>query len=132
MSKLPAPRGTRPSLAPGEFDVEYLARDGARHTVPLADAARVRLADMAPARLLKARKGQRHLPGLWWSATDGRHVGYESWLERDQVLKLTSAARSWPGPSPDPAGCLRRGACEIGLLRRWPASVQQSYCPLKW
>jgi hypothetical protein len=40
---------------------------------------------MTPARRIKARKGQRHLPGRW-SATDGRHVGYESWLERDQVM----------------------------------------------
>ena len=24
----------------------------------------------------------------WWSATDGRHVGYESWLERDEVMWL--------------------------------------------
>jgi hypothetical protein len=34
------------------------------------------------------------LPGLcrqqrrWWSATDARHVGYESRLERDQVMWL--------------------------------------------
>ena len=43
---------------------------------------------MQPSRRFKARKGQRHLPGRWWSATDGRHVGYESWLERDQVMWL--------------------------------------------
>jgi hypothetical protein len=24
----------------------------------------------------------------WWSATDGRHVGYESWLERDWSRKM--------------------------------------------
>src|SRR5690242_4647410 len=24
----------------------------------------------------------------WWSATDARHVGDESWLERDQVMRL--------------------------------------------
>jgi hypothetical protein len=43
---------------------------------------------MTPARRISARKGQRHLPGRWWSATDGRYVGYESWLERDQVMWL--------------------------------------------
>src|SRR6478736_4875457 len=32
--------------------------------------------------------GQRHLSGCWWSATDGRHVGFESWLERDHVMAL--------------------------------------------
>src|SRR6185437_10216224 len=26
--------------------------------------------------------------GCWWSATDGRHVGFESWLERDHVMAL--------------------------------------------
>jgi hypothetical protein len=50
----------------------------------LAEAAVVRFADMQLTRRIRARKGQRHLPGRWWSATDGRHIGYESWLERDQ------------------------------------------------
>ncbi len=54
----------------------------------MGDVAGVRLADATPARRFKARKGQRHLPGRWWSATDGRHVGYESWLERDQLMWL--------------------------------------------
>jgi hypothetical protein len=73
---------------PGEFGIEYVAEDGERRKVPLAEAAAVRFAAMLPARRFKARKGQRHLPGRWWSATDGRHVGYESWLERDQVMWL--------------------------------------------
>jgi hypothetical protein len=25
---------------------------------------------------------------LWWSATTGRHIGYESWLERDHLMVL--------------------------------------------
>jgi hypothetical protein len=40
-------------LAPAEFDVEYITEDGARHKGLLADAARVWLADMAPAPQLK-------------------------------------------------------------------------------
>ena len=47
-----------------------------------------RFADTQPTRRIRARKGQRHLPGRWWSATDGRHIGYESWLERDQLMWL--------------------------------------------
>jgi hypothetical protein len=31
-------------------------------------------------RRFAARKGQQHLSGLWWSATTGGHVGFESWL----------------------------------------------------
>lgn len=39
-------------------------------------------------RRFNARRGQRHLSGRWWSGTDGVHVGYESWLERDHVMAL--------------------------------------------
>jgi hypothetical protein len=31
-------------------------------------------------------KGQRHFPGLYWSATTGSHVGYESRLELARLL----------------------------------------------
>ena len=88
MSMLEAVRGRAPDSPSSEFDVETVAEDGTRRRVPLASAARIPLAGMTPARQIKARKGQRHLPGRWWSATDGRHVGYESWLERDQVMWL--------------------------------------------
>jgi hypothetical protein len=27
-------------------------------------------------------------PGYWWSVTNGRHVGYESWVERDVAMML--------------------------------------------
>jgi hypothetical protein len=37
--------------------------------------------------------GQRGWPGLWWSATLGRHVGYESWLERGHLMLLDLDAR---------------------------------------
>jgi len=43
---------------------------------------------MAPARRFAARKGQRHLPGLWWSSTVAGHVGYKPWLERDHLMRL--------------------------------------------
>lgn len=33
-------------------------------------------------------KGKRHNPGWWWSATADRHIGYESWLERDVLMLL--------------------------------------------
>jgi hypothetical protein len=88
MRMLTAARGAVPGLAPGKPNVEYVALDGTLHAVPLADAARVRLTDMQPSRRFKARKGQRNLPGRWWSATDGRHVGDESWLERGQIMRL--------------------------------------------
>ena len=44
--------------------------------------------DALPAREFLSYRGQRHFPGLWWLATTGRHVGYESWLERDHLMLL--------------------------------------------
>ena len=41
-----------------------------------------------PVRRFRSRKGQRHLSGLWWSATTGGHVGFESWVERDHDMTL--------------------------------------------
>jgi hypothetical protein len=60
------------------FEVDYVAEDGTRYRVPLADAWAVQFETFAPARRFNVRKGQRHLPGRWWSGTDGGHVGYES------------------------------------------------------
>ena len=28
------------------------------------------------------------MSGLWWSSTAGAHVGFESWLERDELIRL--------------------------------------------
>ena len=42
----------------------------------------------SPIRRFTSHKGQRHLSGLWWSATTGGHVGFESWMERDHVMAL--------------------------------------------
>ncbi|MEN8655309.1 TnsA-like heteromeric transposase endonuclease subunit [Streptomyces sp. 21So2-11] len=41
-----------------------------------------------PVRAFNSYKGQRNLPGLWWSSTAGGHIGYESWLERDHLMLL--------------------------------------------
>ncbi|MDE1672671.1 TnsA-like heteromeric transposase endonuclease subunit [Nocardia gipuzkoensis] len=56
--------------------------------VGLADAWALRLEDALPVRRFASFRGQRHLSGSWWSATTGRHVGFESWLERDQLMAL--------------------------------------------
>jgi hypothetical protein len=80
--------GKAPALPPGAFEIGYTAHDGAQHRVPLAEAAVVRFADTQPTRRIRTRKGQRHLPGRWWSATDGRHIAYESWLERDHLIAM--------------------------------------------
>jgi hypothetical protein len=75
-------------LADDGFEVSYVAGDGAEHRVPVAQAWAVPLEQGIPVRRFTSRKGQRHLSGLWWSATTGGHVGFESWLERDSLLQL--------------------------------------------
>ncbi|MFF3693791.1 TnsA-like heteromeric transposase endonuclease subunit [Streptomyces sp. NPDC002221] len=70
------------------FEVAYIDADGTERRRPLVDARHVRFEDVMPVREFRSYKGQRHLPGLWWSPTAGGHIGYESWLERDHVMLL--------------------------------------------
>lgn len=44
--------------------------------------------DSLPIRRTAAYKGQHNFAGLWWCATNQRHVGFESWCERDQLMRL--------------------------------------------
>ncbi|MGG2464924.1 TnsA-like heteromeric transposase endonuclease subunit [Streptomyces sp. RGM 3693] len=39
-------------------------------------------------RTFRWSRGERHFPGWYWAATTGRHVGFESWLERDRLLLM--------------------------------------------
>jgi len=68
--------------APGRFEIDYLTSEVAVDGAALEEAWAAPLEDALPVRRFAARKGQRHLSGLWWSATTGGHVGFESWLER--------------------------------------------------
>jgi hypothetical protein len=55
---------------------------GVERRAPLAACAGVRFEDGLPVRQFRWSRGLGHFPGWWWAATTGRHVGYESWLER--------------------------------------------------
>lgn len=70
------------------FEIGHVNEYGLEHRVPLADAWTVPFEYGRPVRRFTSRKGQRHLSGLWWSATTGSHVGFESWLERDHLMAL--------------------------------------------
>lgn len=72
----------------GSFEIAHWSEDGAECRVPLEDAWLVAFERSRPVRRFAARKGQRHLSGLWWCATTGGHVGFESWLERDHLVGL--------------------------------------------
>ncbi|GAA1623457.1 TnsA-like heteromeric transposase endonuclease subunit [Nonomuraea maheshkhaliensis] len=76
-----------PVLA-SDFEVAYAAPNGAEVRLSLADAWSLALEDALPVRRFVSHKGQKHLPGDWWSATTRSLVGYESWLERDHVMLL--------------------------------------------
>lgn len=55
-------------------------------TRPISDAFMVAFEDVHPVRRPAAFKGQRNFAGLWWCATNQRHVGFESWCERDNLV----------------------------------------------
>ena len=51
-------------------------------------AGRVRFEDATPAREIARYQDQENTPGLYWSATDGRHLEYESYLESQWMTML--------------------------------------------
>ena len=70
------------------FEVEYRLADGVPQRAALAGCAGVRLEDAVPARGFRFGKGQRSFAGWWWLATTGRHVGHESFVERDLIRTI--------------------------------------------
>jgi hypothetical protein len=76
------------SVADKGFDVEFLEPGGVVRRADLSTCWGVRFEDVPPVRSFPSLRGQAHFPGLRWSATSGRHVGYESWLERDHAMLL--------------------------------------------
>ena len=73
----------------GGFEIGFVTDDGLGHRrVSLSQAWATPFESCRPIRRFTSHKGQRHLSGLWWSATTGGHVGFESWMERDHVMAL--------------------------------------------
>lgn len=62
--------------------------EGVRRDDELQRCWPTRFEEVEPVRVFGSFHGQRHFSGLWWSATVRRHVGYESWLERDRLMML--------------------------------------------
>jgi hypothetical protein len=54
--------------------------------MPLAELTAAVVLSGVPWRSVRAHRGQRHLPGWYWSATTGGHVVYESRLELARLL----------------------------------------------
>lgn len=67
--------------------VRFRAAPGAGVSeISLAAADTTALAAAHPWREFRWRAGRKHYSGTYWSATDGRHVIYESRLEFARVL----------------------------------------------
>ena len=73
--------------AGGAIDVEvrYVDADGEPVVTSLRELDARRVVRGRPVRKILSRVGQRHYPGLFWSATTGGHVPYESRLELDRL-----------------------------------------------
>ena len=71
-----------------DWMIRYREVEGCERQGPLSRCWGVRFEDVEPVRAFPSYRGQRNFPGLWWAATMGGHVGFESWLERDQVMVL--------------------------------------------
>lgn len=61
---------------------------GIEQSAGLGSCAGVRFEDVRPVRGFRWSRGLGHFPGWWWAATTSRHIGHESWLERDHVRAL--------------------------------------------
>lgn len=70
------------------FEARFVEAGGVERRLPLEQLATVALEYGRPVRSFPSYKGQRNYPGLYWSATMGGHVGYESWVERDHLVGL--------------------------------------------
>ncbi|GAA0387247.1 TnsA-like heteromeric transposase endonuclease subunit [Streptomyces luteireticuli] len=108
---LRADRSGRPGA---DFGLEFIAATEGRVSGSLADYWDVRFEDVEPVRSFHFAKGSRSYPGLYWSATVRRHVGYESWLERDH-LKLLDFDQRVIGIASQP---FRMSWKENGAVRR--------------
>jgi hypothetical protein len=76
----------------GEFDLRYLESGRAGYVErqgALAVCWSSRFEDVPPVRKFPSYQGQRNFPGLYFAACMGRHIGFESWLERDHLLSAS-------------------------------------------
>lgn len=69
-------------------EVEWVGPGGVARRTGIEGCADADFEAGSPVRGFSSYRGQRHFPGLWWSATTSSHIAYESWLERDHVMFL--------------------------------------------
>ncbi|MCX4634829.1 TnsA-like heteromeric transposase endonuclease subunit [Streptomyces platensis] len=75
-------------LAGPYVELSYVDAVRERQRRPILDCVTARFEDVAPVRPFRWSRGERHFAGWYWAATNGQHVGFESWLERDRLLLM--------------------------------------------
>jgi hypothetical protein len=76
------------AAAGSSFDVVFVDEAGCRRREPLSACWDRPFEKVPPVRSFPSTTDQVNWPGCWWSVTSGRHVGYESWVERDVAMML--------------------------------------------
>ncbi|MGH2917655.1 MAG: TnsA-like heteromeric transposase endonuclease subunit [Solirubrobacteraceae bacterium] len=69
-----------------QISVSLRLADRTTREIPLRDLSSKLAFDAIPWRRVRSYRGQRHMPGLYWSSTTGDHVVYESRLELARLL----------------------------------------------
>jgi hypothetical protein len=77
-----------PAADAAELTVVFVDPAGRTQRGPITQLADAPLEEAAAVRKPASYRGQRSLPGLWWSVTAGRHLWYQSRLGRDQAIVL--------------------------------------------
>lgn len=70
---------------PLDVEAHYVSADDGLVSTTVGAVDGLRLVHGLPVRAITSHAGQRHYPGLFWSATTGAHVWYESLLELDRL-----------------------------------------------
>lgn len=76
------------SRTAAEFEVAFVDQVGSASQESLAVCWSQPFESCRPVRSFSSHRGRRSFSGLWWFSGTGLHVGYESWLERDQLMVL--------------------------------------------
>lgn len=73
----------------GGVEIEFRTAASGASRVPLLECVTGDFAaGCVPVRNFPSFRGQSNYPGLWWFSVIRRHVGYESWLERDHLMAM--------------------------------------------
>jgi len=75
-------------VVPSGFEVGFVGVGGRECRERLETVAGLAFELVPQVRSFPSFRGQRNNTGLWWLSRSGRHVGFESWLERDHLTLM--------------------------------------------